>query len=430
MLFGDVVALSDAGAVFQQLENLPSTTDAIARIANLPQNPLTGELKTAGDKLLGEIKNTALEVGKKILKGAVSTGVSAVTSLTVGASIGNLIPIPGIGAAIGAIGALVWEGLKALGKALLKLFRPAPQPYQRECPKFTECFEIPPMPIVDLIPWLGPKRVILSEKMAVQLNKWYCGHGGVRDCLSDISYFWKEAYQVTLDTIPYLGLPEIERLLIAYRSTPTQFKQFNPNSKKIELFTLTEPTTIIYHLEWRKKKLVELVARAKQIATMDIGKVPVLFWDLGKEVSIAAAQVQVSQSTTALSWYKTLSDFSLQLRTRDAAQQEAARLHSQQVQQRAAVVAADPRLKMQHDLDIAKMQCGDGNQAKCEEAKRLIALLAQPVTAPAATAAPARAPVPVLITKPPMSTPKKLVLVVGGTGVAAALVALLLRKPL
>jgi hypothetical protein len=64
--------LSDAGAIFQQVQNLPSSSDDIARIAGLPMNPLTGPQKDAADKILSGIKNTALNIAKKTVKGVVS----------------------------------------------------------------------------------------------------------------------------------------------------------------------------------------------------------------------------------------------------------------------------------------------------------------------------------------------------------------------
>lgn len=369
-LSGYNVGLSDVGVVFQQIQNLPSNTDDIARIAGMPKNPLTGELKTAGDKLLGEIKNTALKVGKKILKGAVSTGVSAATSLTVGASIGNLIPIPGIGAAIGAIGALVWEGLKALGKALLKFFRPKPEPYQRKCPKFEGCPVMPQMAVVDMIPWLGPQRASIHEKLANQLKKHYCGFGGIRDCASDLSYYWKEAFKVTIDTIPYLGLPQIDRLLLAYRNTPSQFKQLNRRNQ-IETFTVTEPSTVIYNLEFRRKKLADLMARAQQAATMPSNQVPKLRWDLATELTKAASQVQIAQSPETVGWYKTLGDAVLQLTAREQADSAQLKKHSEDIKKRAANLT--PAQALQLRITQQQFLCNEagGRGKACEELKRL-----------------------------------------------------------
>lgn len=363
------VGLSNAGVVFQQIQNLPSSTDEIARIAGLPKNPLTGELKTAGDKLLGEIKNTALQVGKKILKGAVSTGVSAVTSLMAGASLGNLIPIPGIGSAIGAVGALVWEGLKALGKALLKALRPKPQPYQRKCPKFEGCPQMPQMAVVDMIPWLGPQRVVVHEKLTNQLKKHYCGYGGIRDCAADLSYYWKEAFKITIDTIPYLGLPQIERLLTAYRNTPSQFKQLNKRNQ-IETFTATEPSTVIYNLEFRRKKLADLMSRAQQATTLPSNQVPKLRWDLATEMTKAASQVQISQSPETLGWYKALGDAVLKLTAREQADTTRLKQQAETSGKRAAEVMADPRRKAEYELTILKMQCGEGIQSACAEVKK------------------------------------------------------------
>jgi hypothetical protein len=381
--------LSDAGAIFQQVQNLPSSSDDIARIAGLPMNPLTGPQKDAADKILSGIKNTALNIAKKTVKGVVSTGVGAATSLTVGASIGNLIPIPGIGAAIGAIGALVFEGFKALGKLLLKALKPKPQPFQRKCPKYN-CPEPPQMAIVDLLPWIAQQEVVVGDALVKQRKKEWCGFGGVDDCSADLSYLRKEAFKIIIPTIPYLGLPQIDRLLAAYYAMPKQHAYYGARPGKQAELTQVAPTEyrdVILHMESRQKSLRDLMARARQVTTMPGNQVPKLRWDLVTELTKAATQVQIAQGPETISWYRMLGEAVLQLLAREQSDSARMKAQSEDAARRAKDVAADPRRQMQHNLDIARMQCGEGIQAKCEEARRLAAMLGG---GPAPAPAPAR----------------------------------------
>jgi hypothetical protein len=83
-----------------------------------------------------------------------------------------------------------------------------------------------------------------------------------------------------------------------------------------------------------------------------------------------------------------LGEAGLKVRAAEATLNETMRRQSEDAKKRAVVVMADPKLKAAHDLSIARMQCGEGNEKACAEARRLAGVVA----APARPAAPARAP--------------------------------------
>jgi len=367
---------SNAGAVFAtSLPSIPSSSDEIARMANLPANPLQGAAKTAADKALAAGKDLAVGFLKKTAKGVLSAGAGTLTSLTAGATIGNLIPIPGIGAAIGALGALVFEGFKALGKALLKALKPKPQPYQRKCPQYS-CPELPSMSIIEVLPWVSKQQAVVGADYVKQMQKSYCGVGGVDGCLSYLGDIQKAAFKVTVDTIPYLGLPQLDRLLLLYRSAPTQHAYYGAaygRQAKVSQIPHRELLDCIRLMESRQLKLRELMGRAAQAATLPSNQVPKLRWDLVTELTKAATQVQFAAGPETLGWYNQLGTAVLQLTAREGADDKTRKLQSAADQKKAAQVAADPAKALQLRITQQQFLCSEagGRGPACDEVRRL-----------------------------------------------------------
>lgn len=363
-------AVFETGAVF---DNMPSTSDELARAAGLPRNPFpqgspSRKLADAtAQHVKSAVKSMALKVAKKTVKGVLSTGVGAATSLTVGASLGNLIPIPGIGAAVGAIGALVFEGFKALGKALLKLLKKDPPPYQRKCPSY-KCPEPPSMPVVELLPWLAQQQAAVGAEL-VQLRKGgnWCGYGGVVDCSTELNLVAREASKVTFETIPYLGLPQLVRLLQAYRSAPQQYSYLAARAgRRPEMIQIVnrDLQEAVRHMELRRGVLQTLVDRGMRVRDMSMPEVDRLKGDIHRELIAAGTQAQISAGPETLGWFRTLGDVSIALEEREKAiglERQAANVASGRG---AKVAATDPQLQ------LLQMRCGEGDQNACAEARR------------------------------------------------------------
>jgi hypothetical protein len=402
------------GAVFADtaFDRVPQSTDEIARMVGLRANPFPDVLKGASDRVLDEtkkqLKNAGKNLGKEILKKtgsyALNVAGGAATSLGVGAAIGSAIPIPGIGTAIGVVGALVVEGFKALGKALFKLFKKDPPPGAKKCPKYACPDQIPNhMNAMELLPWaVNTRAKIARDAVNAQLKngKLVCGFGGAIDCLAqwgtiigsysprrNVAYMQAGVKTTTSieatgltefvgNAIPEMGMPQLDRYLPLYQAAlpATLYPYYSFGGAawgggREGLVQIREDgygpiTYSITLMEHRKKKLQELLAELARKG----GVVP---FTLNDEMLKAARQVQLAPSPDTMAWFKMLGEASLAYKEAAAAREVARKGESERQKRKAAEVAADPRKKAAHDLSIARMQCGEGNQAACAQARRL-----------------------------------------------------------
>jgi hypothetical protein len=402
------------GAVFADtaFDRVSQSTDEIARMVGLKTNPFPASLQGAGDKVLDEtkkqLKKVSKNLGKEIFKKAGSYALNvaggAATSLGAGAAIGSAIPIPGIGTAIGVIGALVVEGFKALGKALVKLFTKDPPPGAVKCPKYACPDTIPEyMNAMELLPWaVGIRLKIARDAINAQTTKsgkLVCGFGGAVDCLSqwgtviggysshrNVAYMQagvKTTFSVDAtglaefvgNSIPEMGIPQLDRYLPLYRATPTSYPFYSFVKGRTGLVEIREDAygPVVYSIflmEHRKKKLQDLLA--------ELAQKNVRPFTLNDELLRAARQVQLSPSPDTMAWFKMLGEASIAFNEREAARGVARKAESERQKKKAAEVMADPRQKAAHDLTIARMRCGEGNQAACAEARRLAAAAPRP----------------------------------------------------
>ncbi len=406
-------------SALQQLQNMPSDSDQLARMAGLPGNPLGppgSPARKVADAAMGQVKKTAKKVGvdilKKVGKGVVTAAVGTGTTFSVGASIGSAIPIPGIGTAIGVIGAAIFEGFKKLFEFIGKRIRArrAKRAGTGPCPKY-KCPEPPKMMnAVELLAWAASASIpVARDAIKDQYKKvdghWksVCGHGGAPDCISQLRDLMGNVASksedsqglvgVVLKTIPEMGLPQIERYLPLYRSSPIGYPYFNDREKKVVWEnSVYEPILVcIGAMEKRKTELVALMGRIQGIPQIAPGQMSTLGWDLGKELTKAATQAQLAPGPETLGWFRTLGDAGLKLQAAEAALNEAMRKHSEVTKQRAGEVAKDPAKARSLLITQLQFLCNDagGRGPKCDELKKL---LAGGTVAPGRPAAPARAP--------------------------------------
>jgi len=350
-------------------------------------------------------KLTAKEIGKSIgaliptdVEGMIDSALtygaqaaaSAVTTLLAGTAIGSVIP--GLGTIVGLAAAIGVQALK-------KLMKSPPPPYQRKCKTDWPCPKMPPgLDAFGAIAWASNEIVPLSQVLAVEQSKRYCGTGKAMDCRQWLSMVRSESLRAVRGTVQSMSLPEVIHAIrklksaapgywiydigrpgYAYLATKTvKWQPYAGSAESVD--------PLLAELNARFVALVSLVQNGVRV--IEPTRLSIL---LAAEMANAAVQVQAHQTPENIQWFAKL----LQMRAGITAR-EAARIKAMEAEQARG-----------RDVAREKLAGPGGAEAQRRHEEKMAAWLrSQRGEAPPATKpiVPVMRPTPPISMRPPLTS--------------------------
>lgn len=348
-------------------------------------------LQVAG-QVAGKLAGPMITAGLNAIMPGVVSAVSAVTaSLGIGQGLGSVVP--GIGNLVG----LAITGLVAAVKAIIGLFKGREQcDFDPKCPDLAA--KIANLSPVDALPVIAKVTSDTSRRLAREAVDEDCylepkkGKGGKTfECIRYMLATFDQVYYFAKDTPEVMGVPQIDRLLPAYRSMPTRTytAEFRGDDRVVPHYSITEKkarhaandvsiTAMIAKMEKRRAYLVDL-ERKVQEAQQDWRKhFGVLRMYVVTELRRATENYVFSQSPEMEAWLRTVGGWMNVVIWAEKQRDEGVQQHIQAQERRKQEIARMPPAQRKQVMDAdriaqLKWKCSeaDGKGPACDELRKM-----------------------------------------------------------